>query len=98
MNVHPIPINWDENYVPHGVIEVNHNCNIECDGCYKEKLDIKKSPEEVKGEIDFLIEKRQPESITISGGEPSLYEHLPCASYASHQWNTSRFGICENLC
>lgn len=62
--------------VPHITIEPGMACNLRCISCYNKSHDYTKSPEDVKAEIDFAIRKRKLETITIVGGEPTLYPHL----------------------
>lgn len=63
--------------IAHGVVEINHVCNISCLGCYNPNAGISKSYEDVVREIDFLHEKRKLKILTIAGGEPTLHEKLP---------------------
>ena len=68
---------WEGKNIPHGAIEVNQRCNLSCDGCYKNKLNFEKSINKIKEEIDFMDSKRNLGSMTLTGGEPTLYEELP---------------------
>ena len=77
MKSFPIKMPWNGRDIPHGIIEVNQRCNISCDGCYKDKFGYEKSIKQIKEEIDFLSSKRNLASITIAGGEPTLYKKLP---------------------
>ena len=62
--------------VPHITIEPSMACNLRCISCYNKSHDYTKSLDDVKAEIDFAIRKRKLETITIVGGEPTLYPHL----------------------
>jgi hypothetical protein len=70
-------IPYDGADVPHAVIEVNHQCNISCNACYKSKSGDSKTLAAVQKEVDFAAEKRRLSSITLAGGEPTLHLQLP---------------------
>ena len=73
----PLEMPWEGKNVPHGVIEVNQFCNINCFGCCKDKSNYKKSLDEIKKEIDFIASKRNLGALSIAGGEPMVYQDLP---------------------
>jgi len=62
--------------VPHAVLESNYNCNRQCTHCYNRFRDIVKPLEQIKAEIDQAMAKRNLETISILGGEPTLHPHL----------------------
>jgi hypothetical protein len=61
---------------PHGVIEPNFTCNRNCALCYNRFRDVVKPLETVREEIDILLSKRNLETISILGGEPTLHGDL----------------------
>lgn len=63
--------------VPHAVLESNYNCNRQCRHCYNRFRDIVKPLEQIRAEIDQAMAKRNLETISILGGEPTLHPHLP---------------------
>lgn len=64
---------WD---TPHLTIETNRTCNLRCRSCYTlDKRQVKKL-EEVKEEVGLGLKKRNLETITLLGGEPTLYPQL----------------------
>ncbi len=63
--------------VPHAVIEPNYTCNRRCALCYNRYKDVVKPFEQVVEEIDQLLQKRNLETISILGGEPTLHPSLP---------------------
>lgn len=72
---------WTEFDNANGWIEPTTRCNLKCPGCYRgadkaDHLPYTLSLEEVKAQIDWLIEKRNIHTLSISGGEPLLYKHL----------------------
>ena len=62
--------------VPHLVIETNKTCNVMCADCYSLDRDFVKSLDEVKAEIDLGMQKRNLESISLLGGEPTLHPDI----------------------
>jgi hypothetical protein len=75
---HPRPTNlpWGGSEVPHATIEMNQVCNLACEGCYKHKFSFQKPVEELKKEIDFVATKRNLETLTLLGGEPTLHPSI----------------------
>jgi hypothetical protein len=63
--------------VPHAVLESNYNCNRQCTHCYNRFRGIVKPLAQIKAEIDQTMAKRNLETISILGGEPTLHPHLP---------------------
>jgi MoaA/NifB/PqqE/SkfB family radical SAM enzyme len=72
----PLLIPWKGKDIPHGAIEVNQKCNLQCDGCYKNKFDLEKPIQQIKDEIDQLAGVRNLASMTLTGGEPTLHKNL----------------------
>ncbi len=67
---------WNGKEVPHAVIEVNQNCNVNCFGCCKTKMNYSKSLSEIKSEVDLISSQRNLAALSIAGGEPLLYHDL----------------------
>jgi hypothetical protein len=63
--------------VPHAVIESNYSCNRQCRHCYNRFRDIVKPIEQIKYEIEQTLAKRNIETLSILGGEPTLHPDLP---------------------
>ncbi len=61
---------------PHAVLEPNYTCNRRCALCYNRYRDIVKPLATVREEIDALCAKRNLETISILGGEPTLHPDL----------------------
>ncbi len=58
-------------------LEPTAQCNLACDGCYRENdKDSHKSLEEVKHELDIFEKYRNTDCISIAGGDPLLYPHI----------------------
>jgi len=67
---------YETSQTPHMVLEVNQACNITCEACYKAKSGLTKPVDEVIAEIDWIIERRKLDVITLAGGEPTLHPRL----------------------
>jgi hypothetical protein len=58
-------------------LEPTAQCNLKCDGCYREnEKDSHKSFEEVKHELDVFQRLRKSDCISIAGGDPLLYPNI----------------------
>ena len=58
-------------------LEPTSECNLQCDGCYREnKKGSHKSLEEVRAELDVFQSQRKSDCISIAGGDPLLYPHI----------------------
>ena len=73
---------WKRNDNPNGWVEVTTYCQLKCPGCYRrlDKPDVEmfhEPPEKIIAEIDRHVRERNAECISIAGGEPLLYPHLP---------------------
>jgi Radical SAM superfamily/4Fe-4S single cluster domain len=78
-NAYKLP--WKENDNPNGWIEPTTYCQITCPGCYRgiDKKDHNPKHEDLealKKQIDWFIEKRNVQTISVAGGEPLLYPHI----------------------
>jgi len=58
-------------------LEPTAECNLACDGCYRENEKTShKSFEEVKHELDVFQKLRKSDCISIAGGDPLLYPEI----------------------
>ncbi len=71
------PLKLTSRETPHAVLEPNYTCNRRCALCYNRYRDIVKSMETIREEVDALCAKRNLETISILGGEPTLHPGLP---------------------
>ena len=67
---------WTMNDNPIAWLEVTDECNISCFGCYRKKLCGHKPLSEIKKEILFFKRWRNPDNITISGGEALMHPDI----------------------
>jgi organic radical activating enzyme len=72
-NIDIKPLKFGLQEVPHLTIEPNKTCNIECRSCYSLNKEYVKSLNDVKKEVDLATRKRNLETITLLGGEPTLH-------------------------
>lgn len=57
-------------------LEPTSQCNLACDGCYRENRVLHKSFEETQRELDVFQRHRKSDALSIAGGDPLLYPHL----------------------
>ncbi|MBN1995562.1 MAG: radical SAM protein [Anaerolineae bacterium] len=67
---------WSLNDNPIAWLEVTDICNIHCEGCYRQRLTDHKPLDEVKAEILFFKKWRNPDNVSIAGGEPLLHPQI----------------------
>ena len=67
---------WSMNDNPIAWLEVTDICNIHCEGCYRQHLTGHKPLEEVKEEILFFKKWRNPDNVSIAGGEPLIHPDI----------------------
>jgi hypothetical protein len=51
-------------------------CNLHCEGCYRQRLTGHKPLEEIKEEILFFKRWRNPDNVSIAGGEPLVHPQI----------------------
>jgi organic radical activating enzyme len=67
---------WSLNDNPIAWLEVTDICNIYCEGCYRQHMTGHKTLDEVKEEVLMFKRWRNPDNISIAGGEPLIYPHI----------------------
>jgi hypothetical protein len=79
--------------VPHIVIEPNQTCNLRCRSCYNLDRHQVKSLPRIHEEIDLARRKRNLDTVSLLGGEPTLHPRIvDVVSYVK-----SRGLICQIL-
>ncbi len=73
-NLYRMP--WSMNDNPIAWLEITDICNIYCEGCYRQRLTGHKSLAEVKEEILFFKKWRNPDNVSIAGGEPLIHPQI----------------------
>ena len=67
---------WSLNDNPIAWLEVTDICNLRCEGCYRQHLTGHKPLEEIKEEIRFFKRWRNPDNVSIAGGEPLVHPQI----------------------
>jgi MoaA/NifB/PqqE/SkfB family radical SAM enzyme len=67
---------WSMNDNPIAWLEVTDVCNIHCEGCYRQHMTGHKPLEQIKDEILFLERWRNPDNVSIAGGEPLVHPQI----------------------
>ncbi len=67
---------WSMNDNPIAWLEITDICNIHCEGCYRQHLSGHKTLAEVKDEVLFLKRWRNPDNVSIAGGEPLVHPEI----------------------
>jgi MoaA/NifB/PqqE/SkfB family radical SAM enzyme len=73
-NLYRLP--WSLNDNPIAWLEVTDICNIHCEGCYRQHMTGHKPLEQLKEEISFFKKWRNPDNVSIAGGEPLLHPQI----------------------
>jgi hypothetical protein len=67
---------WTRQTVPHGVLDINRGCNIQCRDCYNTRPAFAKTLAEIETELEVLMRRRRVHSISLVGGEVTLHPRL----------------------
>jgi MoaA/NifB/PqqE/SkfB family radical SAM enzyme len=67
---------WSMNDNPIAWLEVTDVCNLHCEGCYRQKLTGHKPLQQIKEEILFFKRWRNPDNVSIAGGEPLVHPEI----------------------
>jgi organic radical activating enzyme len=73
-NLYRMP--WSLNDNPIAWLEITDKCNIHCEGCYRQTLTGHKSLEQIENEIRFFKTWRNPDNVSIAGGEPLIHPQI----------------------
>ncbi|MCS7061356.1 MAG: radical SAM protein [Anaerolineae bacterium] len=73
-NLYRLPWSMNDNAI--AWLELTDVCNLYCEGCYRQKITGHKPLEQVKEEIRFFKRWRNPDNVSIAGGEPLIYPHI----------------------
>jgi hypothetical protein len=67
---------WSMNDNPIAWLEVTDVCDLHCEGCYRKRLTGHKPLEQIRDEILFFKRWRNPDNVSIAGGEPLLHPQI----------------------
>ncbi len=73
-NMYRLPWSMNDNAI--AWLEVSDICNLACEGCYRQRITGHKTLEQVKEEVLFFKRWRNPDNVSIAGGEPLIYPHI----------------------
>ena len=73
-NLYRMP--WSMNDNPIAWLEITDICNIHCEGCYRQHMTGHKPLDQIKDEILFFKKWRNPDNISIAGGEPLIHPQI----------------------
>lgn len=73
-NLYRLP--WSMNDNPIAWLEITDTCNIHCEGCYRQRMTGHKTLDEIKTEIAFFKQWRNPDNVSIAGGEPLIHPQI----------------------
>jgi len=84
-NLYRMP--WSMNDNPIAWLEITDICNVHCEGCYRQGITGHKPLDQVKEEVLFFKKWRNPDNVSISGGEPLIHPQILdiVAFIASHR-------------
>ena len=68
---------WSKTDNPGGWIEVTDICDMQCPGCYRSQIEGHRELQSVIKDIEDTASMTNCDCITIAGGEPLGYPHLP---------------------
>ena len=67
---------WSKNDNPIAWLEVTDICNLDCEGCYRKELTGHKPLATIQEEVLFFQRWRNPDNMSIAGGEPLLHPDI----------------------
>lgn len=73
-NLYRLPWSMNDNAI--AWLEITDICNLYCEGCYRQRITGHKTLEQVKEEVLFFKRWRNPDNVSIAGGEPLIYPHI----------------------
>jgi organic radical activating enzyme len=73
-NLYRMP--WSMNDNPIAWLEVTDICNIHCEGCYRQHMTGHKTLDEIKEELLFFKKWRNPDNVSLAGGEPLIHPQI----------------------
>lgn len=68
---------WSLSDNPIAWLEPTQQCNLACDGCYRENVNSHRTMEQVQSDLDVFAAQRNFDGVSIAGGDPLLHPELP---------------------
>ena len=73
-NLYRLPWSMNDNAI--AWLEITDICNLRCEGCYRQRLTGHKTLDEIKEEVLFYKRWRNPDNVSIAGGEPLVHPQI----------------------
>jgi len=73
-NLYRLPWSMNDNAI--AWLEATDICNMHCDGCYRQHLTGHKPLEQIQEEILFFKQWRNPDNVSIAGGDPLTHPQI----------------------
>jgi hypothetical protein len=67
---------WSMNDNPIAWLEITDVCNLACEGCYRQTITKHKTLDQIKDEVLFFKKWRNPDNVSIAGGEPLIHPQI----------------------
>jgi pyruvate-formate lyase-activating enzyme len=67
---------WSMNDNPIAWLEITDICNLSCEGCYRQTITRHKPLDQIKEELLFFKRWRNPDNVSIAGGEPLIHPQI----------------------
>ena len=66
------------NYADNGIswLEPTTDCNLRCEGCYRDPRGGHKTLEEVRADLEVFKRLRKSDCMSIAGGDPLVYPQI----------------------
>ena len=68
---------WSLSDNPIAWLEPTQQCNLSCDGCYRENIKSHRTLDQVQSDLDTFAALRNFDGVSIAGGDPLLHPDLP---------------------
>ena len=67
---------WTRHTVPHAVIELTRDCNLECRACYRQKSVGMRPVADILEDVGIIERHQRVHTLSLAGGEPTLHPDL----------------------
>jgi hypothetical protein len=95
MKTDPWRLPWQEQTVPHAVLDICRGCNITCRACYNSAPAEFRPLPDIAADLDRMLSLRRLSSVTIVGGEVTLHPEL-CRIVSLAKQRRLNVEICTN--
>lgn len=67
---------WTRHTVPHAVVELTRECNLECRACYRQKSAGMRPVTDILADVSVIERHQRVHTLSLAGGEPTLHPEL----------------------